>query len=337
MMAIQPLPRRRYSTCRIATRRALGLLFSLLLAAALLIVLAGTPATALGAEREPFLPQVFRAGFLATIYHDIDRHDAQAATELLAREISRNMGLATSPRVVIFQQQEAMVAAIRRGELDMVSMPTLDYLRIRKAVPLIPAVVGSHNGGRGTSYSLIVRRDSGLKKLADLKGRSLLQLPSTKHEPSQLWLELLLAKSAAGQPRTFFSTIKDTQKTSQAIMAVFFKQADAAIVTLAAFDTSRALNPQLGRELSIIAQSDYFSDGITCFPESLPSSTRAIISAAISNLNVTTTGRQLYTIFQTSGTTPFKPAFLEGLEKLLQERSQLRFSATKRKYHGTIH
>jgi ABC-type phosphate/phosphonate transport system substrate-binding protein len=316
-------------------RLRLALALPLLLMALGLVGIGTKAATA--AEPQDGLPKVLRTGFLATIYHDIDPRDAKAATELLAKEISRNMGLTTTPDIIIFAKLSDLSAAIRRNELGMVSMPTLDYLRIRDTIPLVPVVVGAHNGGRGTSYVLVARRNSTVKTFTDLKGKSLLLPPSTKHEASRLWLELQVTRVRGGTPTSFFSSMREFPKVSQAIMAVFFKQADAALVTRAAYDTSTLLNPQIGRDLGVIAESEYFSDGITCFPTTLSKSAQAIIAAAIAKLNATTTGRQLYTVFQTSGTTPFKPAYLEGLEKLLRERSQLQSPVTKRSYHGTSH
>jgi hypothetical protein len=58
---------------------------------------------------------------------------------------------------------------------------------------------------------------------------------------------------------------------------------------------------------------------------------RRTTGKAIMKLNESTTGRQLFTIFQTSGTVPFKPAFLEGLEELLREQSRLKTRNAKRK------
>lgn len=292
---------------------------ALFIALMLWSVLSGQQAPARAAESSVPLPKVLRAGFLSRIYHDIDPRDAKAATELLAKEVSRNMGLATNPIVTIFPDMPSLVAAMKRGELDMISLPTLDYLRIRDSVPLIPTVVGAHNAGRGTSYLLIARRDGNIRRIGDLKGKAILLLPAGRHEASRLWLELLVARIRGGAIQNFFGTVKEYPKVSQSAMAVFFKQADAALVTRAAYETGKLLNPQTARDLVVIAESDYYSDGVTCFPAYVAPNVRSTISAAISNLNMTVTGRQLYTIFQTSGTVPFKPEFLKGLETLIQE------------------
>ena len=141
----------------------------------------------------------------------------------------------------------------------------------------------------------------------------------------------ILMKEGKGSPSVFFRQVKESTKVSQAIMGVFFRQADGAIVTRAGLDASRLLNPQLDRQLVVLAESHNLSDGITCFPSTASDKMKTTLVKAINKLNESTTGRQLYTIFQTSGTTPFKPAYLEGLEELIREQDRLRVRLAKRK------
>src|SRR5437763_1160529 len=70
--------------------------------------------------------KILRSGFLSRIFSGIDIRDAQATLDILTREISRNMGLSTTPKVIIYPSMAAMTGAIRHGELDIVSMPTIE-------------------------------------------------------------------------------------------------------------------------------------------------------------------------------------------------------------------
>jgi ABC-type phosphate/phosphonate transport system substrate-binding protein len=92
-----------------------------------------------------------------------------------------------------------------------------------------------------------------------------------------------------------------------------------------------ALNPQIGRQLTVIAESPFLSDGVTCLLPTASENMRRAVEKAIMKLNESAKGRQLFTIFQTSGTVPFKQAYLEGLEELLKERSLLKTKSAKRK------
>jgi ABC-type phosphate/phosphonate transport system substrate-binding protein len=196
---------------------------------------------------------------------------------------------------------------------------------------LIPSFVGAHNNGLGSKYLLISRRDRGIRSFSDLKGKTILLPPANKREESHIWLDVLLMKEGKMNRNVFFSKIKESTKVSHSIMGVFFQQADGAIVTRAGFDASRALNPQIDHQIMVLDESPFLSDGVTCLLSTATESSRRSMAKAVLQLNESTYGRQLYTIFQTSGTLPFKPAFLEGLEELLREQARLKTKIAKRK------
>jgi ABC-type phosphate/phosphonate transport system substrate-binding protein len=275
------------------------------------------------AEQADGMPRVFRSGFLQRVFYETDPRDAKAAIEVQAREVTRSMGLNTPPQVTLYPDMSAMANALRRGELELVTMPTVEYLRIREMLPLIPSFVAANNNGLGTRYVIITRTDSDLRTFNDLKGKSLLLPPVAKHELSHLWLDVLLMKAGKGDSSHFFRQVKESPKITNAVMGVFLRQADAAIVTRAGLDTSRQLNPQLETQLTILAESRDLSDGVTCLIPGTPEKFRTILHKEIIRLNNTSGGRQMYTIFQSSGVTVFKPEHLEGLEELLRERNRL--------------
>lgn len=310
-------------------RKASALLAGCVILAAAFLMVASLPVP-ISAGQGDSMPKVLRAGFLSRVFSDIDPRDAQATLELLTRELSRNMGLNTTPKAIVFPDTKSMADAIRRGELDLVSLPTIEYLRIRETVSLIPSFVGAHNNGMGTRYVLITRSDSGFRSISDFKGKTFFVPSANKHEAGHVWLDVLVMKEGKGNPATFFRQVKEAAKVSQAIMGVFFRQADGAIVTRAGLDASRLLNPQLDRQLVVLAESHNLSDGITCFPATASEKTRRTMANAVTQLSNSTTGRQLFTIFQTSGTIPFRPAFLEGIEDLLREQRRLKAKTTKR-------
>lgn len=303
-----------------------GVALSLLLAALL-----GAAPLRVAAEQDDGMPKVFRAGFLQRIFITTDYRDAKAVLEVHSREISRDLGLDITSSVVMFSDMASMVDAIRKGKLEMATIPSLDYLRIRKTVPLIPSFVGANNEGQGIHYVVITRKDSGIRSFSDLKGKSVLLPPVSSYEPSHLWLEVLLMKTVKEKRDTFFRQVMESPKISQAIMGVFFRKADAAIVTRAGLDISRQLNPQLETELIVLAESPSLNDMVVCMLPNTSEKFRNNLSRSMLRLNETKSGRQLYTIFQSGGMTLFKPAYLEGLENLIHEHDRLKAKTVLRK------
>ncbi len=288
------------------------------------------PESSLAGDRND-LPHVLRNGFVMKVIADVDQRDAQATLELLTGRISRNLGLNTTPRVTIFPDMKRLMEAVRRDELEVISIPSIDYLRLRDRGMLLPVFVPMHVDGTGLHFLLITRADSGIRSLADLRGKTVLAISSSKLEVGHVWLENLLLKEAKESPASFFRQFKETAKLSQAIMGVFFRQADAALVTRAGLDSAKLLNPQIERQLRVIAESNELSDSITCFPAKSSEKMRRALLNAVLKITDDPSGKQLLTILQSSGITLFKPSHFAGLEELLREESRLRAKLARKR------
>ncbi len=304
-----------------------GILFQLaccsfVLCLLLTVVLRATPASA-AAQSNDDMPRQFRSGFLQSVFTNLDPRDARVVLELHSQNIANELQLNVDNQVVMFDSLQLMVDAVRQGELELVSIPSIEYLNIRKTVPLIPAFVGTNGTSQGKDYVIITRKDSGIDTFSDLKGRSMMLPPVSTYEPAHLWLEVLLLKAGKGMRNTFFSQVKETPKITKAIIAVFFRQADAAIVTHEGLEISQELNPQLAAQLTVLDTSPNLGDFVTCMSPNTSEQFRIKLSKALVRLNESKSGQQLYLIFQTKGIVPFKPEYMEGLEGLLQERDRL--------------
>jgi phosphonate transport system substrate-binding protein len=277
------------------------------------------------------MPKVLRSGFVMKVIADVDPRDAQVTLELLTNRIARNLALDTLAKVVIYPDMKKLMDAVRHQELEVISMPAIEFLRLRDKSELIPSFVSMHTDGTGLHFILITRNDSGIRSVADLKGKTVLGISADKLEVGHVWLECLLLKEVQEAPATFLRQFKETKKQSQAIMGVFFRQADAALVTRAGLDSAKMLNPQIERQLRVIAESSELSDSISCFQAKLSGKVRSALINAVLKITNDTSGRQLLTIVQSSGITPFKPSHFAGLEELLREQNLLKIKFAKKR------
>jgi ABC-type phosphate/phosphonate transport system substrate-binding protein len=290
--------------------------------------LGGAPIT--GAELQDVVPNVLRVGFSSRILSDIDPRDAQVAMELWTKELSRSMGIKTLPQTVIFRNSADLLESLKKGELTIVSLPAIDYLKIRDETRLTPSIVSSSNEGRKREFVLITRRDSGIMTFADLRGRMILLLSPAQQEVSHLWLDVMLMREGKRDRSSFFRQVKEATSPSQAIMAVFFRQADASIVSRGAFETGKALNPQIGSQLSVISESKPLLGDITCIPDSVNEKLKRSIEYAALHLHERTVGRQIFTLFKIDRTIPYQPSYLSGISDLLKEYARLKAYSFKK-------
>ena len=288
----------------------------------MIIVSLGAPAC-VAIEHDGGMPKEFRTGFLQCTLKDIDIRDAQTVLELDAKETARYMELNIPVKVIIFENVADMINAVHIGKLEVFAMPAIQYLGIRDKGDVIPAFVNADNKGYGIKYLLITRKNSGMRSISDLRGKSLLVPPNCFYEPGHLWLDVLLMKEGKEGKGDFFSSVRIVPKTSTATVEVFFRQADAALITRSAFDVSVQLNPQLGKELAVLAESPNLLNEIVCMSSKSSESFRNRLANAMTHFNESKTGQQLFTIFKNEGITPFELSYLGELEKLLLERKAL--------------
>lgn len=273
-------------------------------------------------ERSNGTAPLLRVGISAQVFPDLDHNDVRIAMSLWTKEVARRVGVDCQPQPIILTSSADLAGAVRREELTLVSVSALEYLQLHDRVPLTPLIVSSRNNGRGQRFVLITHRGSGIRTVKDLNGKTII-LPPTKNRASHLWLDVLLLREGKQERSAYFRQVREGGKASQAIMSVFFHQADAVVVSRDALETSKMLNPQIASQVSVIAESDYLLDGVTCIPRYVGAGLRTNIEKAALHLHETTAGRQILTLFQMERTTLFHPTQLAGVEELLRERDRL--------------
>lgn len=276
------------------------------------------------------LPKVLHVAFSSRTFPGVELSDAQIAMELWARELSRNAGIPKA-RVTIFNDVNEIREAVRHGNIHMVTMPPVEFLKYRRELKIVPAYVAANKSGKDMENLIVVRRDSGMQTVRDLRGRTLAMASASHHGASLIWLNVLSMREGAGQATGFFRRLHETKNASQAVIGVFFRKFDGALVTRASLEACSSVNPQLDRELAVIAKSDSLVGDISCLPVNIGEKLRIAIDTAALTLHEKTVGRQMATLFQVNRVAPFKPSYLSGLEELLRERDRLAVSQRKKR------
>ena len=113
-------------------------------------------------------------------------------------------------------------------------------------------------------------------------------------------------------------------------MAAFFRQTDACIISNQAFEISSELNPQIARDMKVIARIGRLMGGIVAFRHDLPEEHKQKVRRALMTLHEDQEGRQMFMLFQLNRLAPFLPENLAGIETLYAEHQSLRTKLVKR-------
>ena len=265
-----------------------------------------------------------RIGFSADMFPEVSRKDAEIALLSWTKEIMR---LASSPmavKSVVHETGDDVAEAVLRRELDVVGLTTPDYLRWKDRLQAIPRLVGDRGQGPEEEYLLLVRQGGSIGQLRHLAGKRLLAPVGAPGLLSQEWLDVLLARQGLPETAKFFTEVRSISRPSQAALPVFFRQADAGIVTGAAFATLQELNPQIGKDLVVLARSPKLLSSLMLFDKEASEAKRTLVTDSALRLAETVTGKQVLLLFKISRVVPFGVSQLENVVALMHEHAGLR-------------
>ena len=260
-------------------------------------------------------------GYDVRVLLDANMKDIKAVTELWMEQLAEKNGLAAN--VVIYSDFTAMLEDFKDGRVDLASTVTLDYLRIAEDLGTELAYSSIYANGKPTKkYLLIVRSDAGFVDVKDLAQKKL--AVAKIDDAALLFLNTYLLRNKLLEAPGFFSFIVNKRKSSQAILSVFFRQTDVCIATREAFDIMVALNPQVGRQLKVMASSPEMVCTVSFFRKDYSPKAKAVIRNGAVKLRDTAAGRQLLTLFKLTDIFLLKDSDLDSFRSLLNEYRQLK-------------
>jgi ABC-type phosphate/phosphonate transport system substrate-binding protein len=262
-------------------------------------------------------------GMSANVLSGVDLRDAQASMRMWLGQSRPEDGKAFVSDVRILADDAEMRKAVEKNEVNYVIALAIDYIRLRDL-----GLVGKDNaagvsGDTSDEYVLVVSRDGNIKKLEDLKQRRMLVQVGGLGEVPTIWLDTVLMKQGLPTSRRFCREVKDAAKASGAVLPVFFGQADACVVVKKAFMTMIELNPQVGKRLSVIAQSGVFMRAVSWFGKDWDRKSVDTYRAKMLESQEGASGRQFLTLMGYRTTTIWDPTRLAPLEALLKEYDEL--------------
>lgn len=304
------------------------------------VLLAALAPVARAAETDLDSPPM-RVGFSSQLFVDVNESDARAALKVWAKTMGAERNIRVDPNISILVGTDA-IAAFLKNAGDAVTLTAVELWKVRQQVPIWPTmIVGRVGGELFQEYVLLVHRDNPAAQLSDLRGRRLLVQGAAGGTLAELWLEGRLLEEKLGAADTFWGKTVHSGKLARVVLPVFFRQADACVVTREGFRTMVELNPQVGKQLKVVAQSPRLVGAPFCFRAEgkLPNRDRLIADA--NQVSTTVTGRQTLALFQTSELVarPFTDidetmALLDRHEELLREYRRQQVASPGEKGEG---
>lgn len=260
-------------------------------------------------------------GFTSSTFVDINRNDALAAIKVWADVIGEKRGHPIRSTTAVFDDGLALVKSLESGQLDLITLDAWLYVSLADSDLLLPVFVPVVGENVTDKFLILAHRDSGITAVDQLQGASLSFLLSPGRDVGRAWMEDLLVQQNLPPGHQFFGSVEDVEKLSAAMLPVFFGKRDACVVDRAGFETMSDLNPQVGRQLTIVAESPPFIEKVVCLRRG-PFGGREDLVASLAELHTDPRGEQILMVFKIDRLVPFEPSFLDHVIDLARRKER---------------
>jgi phosphonate transport system substrate-binding protein len=195
--------------------------------------------------------------------------------DYLSRETGRKVRLVIAKDFDTFEQQ------VKSGQLELAFSNPLVYVQLKREAELVPLGLGAEKKG-GTRFrgSIIVRKDSGLNDVADLKRKRLIFVD--EDSLGGYIAQALLLKKRGIEVKRDVVLLPFAKKHDNVTMAVFNRAADAGGIRE---DDLEKMGSKVDlSQLKVLAYSDYFPNWPFFATAKLDAGARDAVKAALLKL-----------------------------------------------------
>lgn len=268
-------------------------------------------------------PAPFRIGFSSSLFTDVNENDATAAVKIWSDLIADERAFPVDPQTAIFKNLDALRRALRDGRVDAVGMDTIEYGALRDEIRFDPLFFTFEDGSPTERYVLLAHRDGPVRAPADLEGKRLRIHRNARTCLALVWLDILLAEQGRGRAADIAADITWETQLSKVVIPVFFQQSDACVTTRRGFDLMRELNPQLGTNLVVLAESPRIVTRIFVFRADFQTPFREQIISSVDSLDESVAGKQVLNLFQTEDLRKKSAALLDSALEMIDAHERL--------------
>ncbi len=264
---------------------------------------------------------MFRVGLSSSTISNTNHNDATAAIKIWVQTVINEKKLNETAEAMFFNSFETLSQAYKNNMVDAASISTEDSMRLG----LTPKSVylSTREDGFLIKYAIIVHRNTVDKELGKLVNKKLVTCEGYQMLLARLWLKSVLTEHVSGADNSRLENLINVESPAKAILQIFFRQADAAIVTTGAFELACELNPQLRKDIIILSVSPPFITSFLIFRENWQSPSRERMTSAMLTLQTTPGGRQVLNVFQSSRMEKHPGTILDSTRQFLKKNQHL--------------
>lgn len=292
--------------------------------AAVLVALVGVGLAAIAAPhagQATGVSEQMRLGMTLSVVENVNAADARASAVLWAEGIASAVGLYRSVDGAVFSTVDDAVRAVNEGRTEILVVSSSEYLEVEKRFACRPSMAYEIMGEVTQEFVLVAKRGRG--PVVPGASSIAIYVQNPKAALAQIWGDTYFHDAGFPRGLSTFASVRTIERKGRPTMAVFFGQADYAIDTRSAFASTVELNPQVGRDLEVLAHSEPLLPGLVCISDRMsPELRRRYIDAAV-HMHDQVRYRQSMIVMRVSRIVAWEPRFLDTTRALLARHATL--------------
>lgn len=263
------------------------------------------------------------------IYPNVDRKEGRMALKLLMQKTIIRDAYPYTVALEFIDPGIDPVKAILKGGHHFVTLSSIDYYKYRNTLHLRPILIPSKTEHPTEQLVLLTGKGQTLATIKQKEESSLVLETGTSGDLSQRWLDTSLLGQGYPDSLGFFTHIRRVSKPNRAVLPVFFNQADACIVSRHALEVIKELNPQIGRQIKTLHQSNKLIRLMICATDKPTQKDIDILVRESTRLHNHPETKQALTILQLKRFIKIETKDLVTTEKLLVKYDRLTVGTIK--------
>lgn len=257
------------------------------------------------------LPVSWRTGLADPL-----RNIARSLGTGFARPIDLEIPL-SADNVFGAESWDELSRSIQLGAADLFPIQAYEWVEHSRSLKIKPLLIATRNGRWQTRFLLLAATGSKIQSLHDLKDRTILIHRDGCGNLVDYWLDAAIPVGT-GTPRKIFARYQTVTQAREAVLPVFFGEADACVVSEAAYQAVCAQNPiQIPQKMTtppLLRSEEMPSQVVVCKVDLPMEDQRRVLEKA----------KQLTWEFgdQTGGLIPAEEVAFDHLRQLLGQRSR---------------
>lgn len=257
-----------------------------------------------------------KIGVMKSIFRDLPTSWIKFISRPLKSLIEAETGM--DGEIILIEDEKDMAAKLNSATIDIGVMHGVEFAWSRAInARLRPIVTSARKNLEPCRAALLVRKDSEITKVGELKGKKVALAKRSKAH-CHLFLERRCPDPATNS-KEFFKAIEQPASPSTAMDQVVSKQIDAAIIdNLDLIDYGRSKRG-LRNQLRVLQQSMTFPDGVVAYQsDKLTANTVNKIRLGLLHASKTARGRQMLQLCKIASFQEVKDDYEDQLKEILR-------------------